>query len=88
MAQASRRKRSGPSPLPRGRSRLFLISFFLVTIVLAYVSARTILNNAADTELREKIDALQERKQRNSLFAPADTTARGPVESADSSGAH
>ena len=89
MAKASRRRTraAGSAPLAPGRSRLFLISFFVVTFVLAYVSARTILDNAADPVLREKVDALRERKERNSLFAPEDSTARAPVHAADSLGA-
>ncbi|MEZ4700183.1 MAG: hypothetical protein R2834_07640 [Rhodothermales bacterium] len=79
MALADRPSNRGFSPLSRKSTRLFLASFFAITIVLAYFAAKAILHDAENPELQQRVEAFRERKTRNSLFAPADSTS-APVQ--------
>lgn len=67
------------SPMSRPKSRLFLVAFFVVTAILAYVAASAIVRDAGNEELQRQVEAFRERKERNSLFAPADSTAPAPA---------
>jgi hypothetical protein len=75
--------RSGASlpSLSRPVTRWFLVGFFLVTALLAFATARAIVADLRDPALQEKVATYRERKARNSLFTPADTTRRTSADS-------
>ncbi|MDZ4699724.1 MAG: hypothetical protein SH809_08475 [Rhodothermales bacterium] len=74
MANADRRSSSPPRPLGRVRSRLLLASFFAITVILAIIAAKAIINDSQNPVLQQRIEEMRVRKNQNSLFAPADSS--------------
>jgi hypothetical protein len=74
MANADRPSSPANAPLSRAQSRLLLLSFLVITIALAFFAASAIIEDSQDPVLQQRIEGMRERKSRNSLFAPTDTT--------------
>ncbi len=85
MAKADRRSSPANAPLSRAYSRLFLVSFFVITIVLAFWAASAIIKDSQDPVLKQRIEEMRDRKSQNSLFAPPDTSGIPASSAIDSS---
>ncbi len=92
MANADRHsdRHSGATnrPLSRAQSRLLLTAFFAITVVLAFVAARAIINDTQNPVLQQRIEEMRERKNQNSLFAPTDSSGVPAAGTPDSLATH